>query len=483
MQANTSNKVKRIKIPLGHAWLMRFLPVELGPRKSFFARVANHWVNRRPIPCRRHTHPDFGGDPHAPCAMCDASEELNGHGSQRISSIGYGARSISQWVLFALVFEKDDGERSDVIKAPDMWDAHEFQITKNSFEDLLSIFRKGTRRCPLSILDLVQGQDIWVTQKKTGIRFAPEMPSAITNNQDKMQSIVDKIWSGIKFQEPKFLSSRELEDAADKLRDSAEDAGRGRGDDRDRGRRGEDEVEDYGRGRRDDRGRGRDDDRGSRGRDDDRSRGGYDSEDDAPRGRRGDDAPRSRRGEDDDAPRGRRGDDEDAPRGRREEEPRGRHDDEDDAPRGRRERDADSGRDDRGREDDDRGSRGRSDDRGRGEDDNEERSAPSASRRSMTPPSVSQTPRQAPPSASKTLPPPPARGGTNGAQEQSIDDDEAIPEERRDPAPPESMPEPEPEAQAPADAPPPVAAAGATPSAPRLSQRIRSGINSLDTRK
>ena len=235
--ASTSRfgKHKRVKIPKGHEWLSRFLPVTLGPNNTFFARLAYHWIgpmsSRRPYPCRRHTAEDFGGDRNAQCEVCDAAEELNGSSDKRISSIGYKATAVPQWLMYCLIFEQSDGRDTTKITGDEQWQAWEFLHNKANFEDFISIYRKGLRRCPLSVLDLVQGNDIWIKHTQTkGFTFEREDPMPIYEdyeNTAKFQEIVNRIWSTIKFEPPQFPKPDALEKLALKLKEFAEDGDEG----------------------------------------------------------------------------------------------------------------------------------------------------------------------------------------------------------------------------------------------------------------
>ena len=44
----------------GDIWLIRFFPAQLGigEKKTFYAPIAQHWVNKRPHFCERATHPN-----------------------------------------------------------------------------------------------------------------------------------------------------------------------------------------------------------------------------------------------------------------------------------------------------------------------------------------------------------------------------------------------------------------------------------------
>jgi hypothetical protein len=455
----------RVKIPKGHEWRVRFLPVEQGPRKTFWARYAFHWINSRPTLCVRHTARDFGGaGPDAACALCNMSDKLNNDRDDFVSKIGYKASAVTQWLMYCLVNERDDGQSAVKLKEPELWVPWEFWLTRPSFEDLSSSFKKGLEYSAHSFMDLFEGNDFWVSSKKNGLRFSANRPSAVVTNE-RYEEVTTKIWGNLKIQTFKIPATRDLELAARKLEEYAmtgtSDGGRA-GDDRGgRSDRGDSRGRSDDRGR-DERGRGDDDrdDRGGRGeRDRGEDRGG-----DERVSRRGDDQERSRHSEDDD---------------RRAGPP---HHEDDDIPMG------DAPRNERRERDPAPASRQAGPPPAPASPAPPARpSAPAAARQSPAPqPAPAMPNRPAPPPAARNLPPPPA----SRQAESSVEEDEHVPEERRDPAPP----------QAPAgdvdDTPPPVDVAGATaasvpppaagapppPRPPKLSDRLRNGISAADRR-
>jgi hypothetical protein len=242
MSSTGRRQTARVKIPKGHSWLMRWLPVQLGPRKSFFARIAFHWINQRPILCVRNTGVDFGGNPESECLVCETSDKLNNHGSKKVQDIGYKARAVPQWLTYTLVFSKDDGD-SDIqeIKGEERWKPQEYWLHKAVFEDIYSCYKKRP-----SMLDLEKGCDFWVTNTKRGAKLDRQDPSPICR-LEKLQAIEEKIFSQIKFQSPGIPEEDAINDVVDKLnelafsrRGSDDDdrgdrrASRSRGDDTDR---------------------------------------------------------------------------------------------------------------------------------------------------------------------------------------------------------------------------------------------------------
>jgi len=433
IETQAGGKSSRIKIPKGHLWRVRFLPVEQGESRVWWGRYIFHWINNRPHLCPK-TPVEFGGlGDGSPCAVCETSEELNLDRDQFVSRVGYKAMAMPQWLLYALVVSKDDGEREVVAKEPELWKPWEFWMTKASMADITQLYKQYRRRNrqddspDYSFLDLMEGTTVAVKCRKNGLRFTPERPGPIVD-ADRYEEIVNCIWGQIKFPDFKVPSERDLGLLARKLEEHAYEGGN---DDFDRGssrRRRDDDDDDRGggRSRRDD-----DDD------DDDDDRGGRASRRDFDEDRGGD------RGE------------------RRRDEPR--------PPR------------------DDRRS-------GTVPPPPASRPAPAASPRPAPPASAPApaTSRPAPPARAIPAPParasspplsrgpaPPARG-TGPAQSSVNDEEDNVPEESRDPAPPADptpeLPPVDAEGAAADPAPPPAAHAAPPPPPKSLSDRLRTGI-------
>ena len=217
------NEARRVKVDKGHSWVVRFLPVELGAGRRFYGRIAQHWIQRRPIVCPRFTHPDFGGQKDAPCRLCDETERLNRAANRTVSTYGFKCRSNPQWLTYTLVFEKDDGRgNNQVVKGDDRWNPYEFWLNKSIFEYVYSLYRRGLDRgSQHSILDLVSGNDFLVTMTSRELKIQREDSRPITNpeNSEKFQQIVDKIWSNIMLPKIQIPSDDEIEMAVQRLHD------------------------------------------------------------------------------------------------------------------------------------------------------------------------------------------------------------------------------------------------------------------------
>jgi hypothetical protein len=229
IETSSRTKTNRVKIPKGHLWRVRFLPVEQGKSRVWWGRYIFHWLNKRPYLCPR-TPEEFGGrGENAPCPLCDMAEKLNASADQNISRIGYKAMAMPQWLLYCLVVSKDDGEREIIAKEPDLWKPWEFWMSRSSMADITQLYKQYLKRDrsdgpDYSFLDLMEGTTVAVKSRKQGLRFTPERPSPIVD-AERYDQVVQYIWSQIKFPNFKAAPERELSILARKLEEYAEDGG------------------------------------------------------------------------------------------------------------------------------------------------------------------------------------------------------------------------------------------------------------------
>lgn len=245
-------KTRRVKFEkVNEAWLVRFMPVEMGSSRRWFVRQCQHWLNKQPIVCPRGLSPDFGGNPDAECPVCTMSAELNNDPNEDVSRKGYKLGATMTYLTWCLVYQIDHG-RGDVEEMPlaDLLKPYEFQHYKSSFDELTNFYRRGySEKRPDSIMDLEHGCDFWVTKQKKGLHWDRQdaAPCLAEENFDKnLQVIFDQI------HEPKIKlpTLKELEVFARKGEadafGEAEPAGHGHGQGQ-RGRRNEsDDGEDAG---------------------------------------------------------------------------------------------------------------------------------------------------------------------------------------------------------------------------------------------
>ena len=216
-----SNARRRIKMERGKMWLIRFLPAKLGPKGTWFARVAQHWLSMKPIICPRNTSPDFGGDPDADCPCCDVAASLNDSPDPDISKFGFKSFGQPQWLTYCVVFEKDGvAQIMREVLLP-----YEFAHYKSSFEELMAFYKAGLRRSPDSVFDYRMGNDFVVTRTGKGMKLDKQDGGPIFDLKEaNYKSYIEKIEAGIKL--PKiviptndqlYIFSQKIQDWADKL--------------------------------------------------------------------------------------------------------------------------------------------------------------------------------------------------------------------------------------------------------------------------
>ena len=219
--AKTSTR--RVKFEkVNDAWLVRFLPVEMGKSRRWYVRMAQHWHNRKPIFCPRGISPDYGGHPDADCPVCSMAAQLNEDHDERVSNVGYRLTANVTYVTWCLVYQIDHG-RGDVEECSmaDILKPYEFQHYKGSFEQLMNFFRRGfSEKKPLSVLDFDNGCDFWVAKQKKGLAW-DRQDAGPCLEADNFEKNLDTIFSRI--HEPKIVvpTDKELETFARKAEASA----------------------------------------------------------------------------------------------------------------------------------------------------------------------------------------------------------------------------------------------------------------------
>ena len=405
-QARYSN---RLQLDRGDTALVRFLPVQMGVRKTWFLRVGRHWVNKRPYFCKRTSSPDIGGDPDYACPMCEMCEEHMQSKDEDIANEAFRASANPQWVVYCIVWERGDrGREAAPVPKSERYIPYETWLPRDAFLEVSAMMKRSkSQSLPLGILDPEKGCDIWITKDKRGVLHFDKMDPIPIDKNDS-QGLLVKILSKVKLQEYRALSGEKMDDALDKLEEAIQGRRRRRGEED--GRRG------GGRGDERDTGYER---RGGR-------RGAYEGDEPDNGGARNDErrparGPRDERGGEEQPPRARQeGGEEQPPRSQREQREPSR------APR-EEERGAEPRRSGRSTEplEDDRAGAGEAGGEGGegGEGGGEGGGGDDA-----PPPPVRASP---PPSVRRGSTPPPA-----APRGRIVDDAEELPGERRDPAPP-----------------------------------------------
>jgi len=94
--ASSGRQYRSLTLKAGESALTRFLPVQMGPKKTWYARIARHWVAKRPVLCQRQTSPHFHGDPEAPCPLCDLEAEYSQSANKATAGVGAQNGGLSQ---------------------------------------------------------------------------------------------------------------------------------------------------------------------------------------------------------------------------------------------------------------------------------------------------------------------------------------------------------------------------------------------------
>ena len=216
----------------GDTWLVRFLPAHLGmgERKRFYAPIAQHWVNKRPHFCARATPVECGGDPDAPCGLCDLSEEIRSsyeNTNRDLSSFGYKAGASKQWLTYALVWSKEiKGQEPWIAEGDERWQPYRFWLNKTNFDDLLEYYRRFLQKRPdnkYSILDPEIGVDFIVKRANNKVALQKDESRTIyeegwteAEKADLLTYILDKI----KMPSYHALGAEEMDAACAKLEEA-----------------------------------------------------------------------------------------------------------------------------------------------------------------------------------------------------------------------------------------------------------------------
>jgi uncharacterized membrane protein YgcG len=230
IQRTSGSQRRTVKLNRGDSWLLRFLPAQLGPNKRWYARVAKHWVNQRAIVCPRDTEEAFGGHPDAYCPVCDLSAHLNDERNEEVSKFGFKLRATPNWITYCAVFAKaTNGGNAQDMPLPEVLQPYEFQHYKTTWEELKSFVQNGVRRTPLSVFDFEKGNDFYVTKTPKGLRLDKQDSGPIFDlNDPNFDANVEKLMAACKDPVVKIPDEKAMETFADKAQEEANNIARGR---------------------------------------------------------------------------------------------------------------------------------------------------------------------------------------------------------------------------------------------------------------
>lgn len=227
----TSGAQRRVvKLNRGDSWLLRFLPATLGPNQRWYARIAKHWVNQRAIICPRHTEEAFGGHPEAYCSVCELSAHLNDERHEEVSKFGFKLRATPNWVTYCAVFEKaTQGGQSQPMALPEVLQPYEFPHYKTSWEELIGFVKAGQRRTPNSVFDFEKGNDFHVSKTNKGLRLDKQDSGPIFDlNDPNFDANCQKLLAACKDPVVKIPDEQAMDTFADKAQEEANNIARGR---------------------------------------------------------------------------------------------------------------------------------------------------------------------------------------------------------------------------------------------------------------
>lgn len=264
-----SKAARRVKIETGHTWNTRLLPVEMGVDRIPYVRLAQHWRNNKPTTCPRYTPKGWGGNEQAVCPVCELSDLLNESGDDNIRNIGYQARCVLRYRFWCLVFDKEDARgKIEEMTDDEILKPYEFDMYRTTWDDWKKYQRWFTSRrkgagepSEWGVMDLETGCNLLATHGAKGVRLDRMDPSPIFElNDPAWDSKVARIWSLVRkpvivipTEEQLLMLAQKFEEDADggggRRSRSASGGGRSRqrSDDDDRGRRravGEDDDDD-----------------------------------------------------------------------------------------------------------------------------------------------------------------------------------------------------------------------------------------------
>ena len=245
----SQNKYKSLKLERGESALARFLPVQLGPRKTWFARIARHWVGKHPYTCIRQTSVDFGGDPKAACPLCEIEQKYAQSRSGASKKAAQRIGAYPKWLTYLFVWEITDSRGRVTATANDeRYVPNEWWLSRDAFMEITRIYDRSLRSpnaTAYGCLDPVSGTDFTISRDLRTYKYMREDPVPIIADKsaDDIFDIIDAAMAKTKL--PELPTDDELYEAAQKAEDfivSARDEGGSYGDrDDDRRRPANDE--------------------------------------------------------------------------------------------------------------------------------------------------------------------------------------------------------------------------------------------------
>lgn len=247
----TSNRTARFKLDKGQSALIRILPAKLGNNKSWWTRIAKHWLGKSSaIICPRKTSKHFGGNPDFECPVCALVDKYNNCDNKGMSDAAYSLSARVNFDVYVIARTIDDEAAPREMRSS----AHVYTLYQTGMEDLLTIYKRKYKK-GVDITDPLEGFDIFVKRPKQGmlIDLDEQCPMFNIEDEDKLIAKIKATMGSIHFKMPTPPTQEQLKEFRSKALDYIKRAGQaGDPDDDDGGSRD--------RGSSSRRSRGRDDD-------------------------------------------------------------------------------------------------------------------------------------------------------------------------------------------------------------------------------
>lgn len=231
--ASSGRQFRSLRLKANESALARFLPVQMGPKKTWFARIAHHWVNKRPVLCQRQTSPHFNGDPGVACPLCDLEAEFSQSADRAAADLARKMSAFPKILTYVFVFEiTDDRGRKLPTPPNEIFIPSEYWLARDGWKEIESLWRRSLEKSPeFGFLDPVSGYDFTISRDtRNGYRHMREDPQPIDPNKDleQMLDIIDKAFRKVKQPDTTPLTREEMDATVEKAREMLEGSPRSR---------------------------------------------------------------------------------------------------------------------------------------------------------------------------------------------------------------------------------------------------------------
>lgn len=230
LKPRRQNRMPEIKLDREEGVLYRFMPVEIGTNKSWFTRFGLHWVNGKPITCRRVLSKFVGGDENYDCPVCAELENLLASTSGDAHKRALKCQAEPLWYAVAITLAREAAKSSPVtVPEPKCWVPHGVRMYSGQFQALKEIYGRTAVRTPKNgdsggelkiFTDFYEGINIWWRRGARGYEvkdLAKRTP--LVKDPSRMQEVVDTIWSQIVIPDFELADRKTEEEFAFKVRD------------------------------------------------------------------------------------------------------------------------------------------------------------------------------------------------------------------------------------------------------------------------